>query len=325
MRRYRFGRIAALVAAVYVAAVVVSGVLALATGDPALLREIVTGGWDPDFMPYTWWVELLMVAGGVLQGWAYWQVLRGRPAGAAAVNDRPVRLLRVALYLSVACTLLYRLPIPYQWWFGLPSDLLQVAVVGLFFVVLAGRLPRWLRVLGLVAGLANAAMGMAATFAYGLGQWSACTFVSPYQLGNAVYLLWLVPVLAGQARDARWTRGTVRMGMASAALSLLSSGGAFDRLVRRLGRRLRPGDAHGPGHPGRLRDGVAGPLRPRPGRPAARTVSGASGPGRAGAAVAPRRRGRGAPADPRGRQPRRTACPCGSAPGARSTTSSTGT
>ncbi|MEU7858642.1 hypothetical protein [Nonomuraea sp. NPDC049141] len=226
MRRYRFGRIAALFAAIYVVAVVLSGVLALATGDPALLREIVTGGWDTDFMPYTWWVELLMVAGGILQGWAYWQVLRGRPIGAAAVNERPVRLLRAAMYLSVACTLLYRLPIPYQWWFGLPSDLLQVAIVGLFFVVLAGSLPRWLRLLGLVAGLANAAMGLAATFAYGLGQYDIVPFVSPYRLGNVVYLLWLVPVLAGQARDTRWTRGTVRMGGAAAALSLLSSGGS---------------------------------------------------------------------------------------------------
>ncbi|WP_329426008.1 hypothetical protein OG339_37760 [Streptosporangium sp. NBC_01495] len=225
MRRYRFGRIATLFAAVYVAVVIVSGVRALATGDPTLLRTIVTGGWDSDFVPYTWWVELLLVAGGVLQGWAYWQMLRGRPAGAAAVNERPVRLLRVALYLSVACPLLYRLPIPYQWWFGLLLGLVQVAVVVLFFVVLAGTLPRWLRLLGLVAGLANAAMSMASTVAYGLGQYSILQFVSPYQLGNAVYLLWLVPVLAGQARDARWSRGTVRMGWASAALSLLSSGG----------------------------------------------------------------------------------------------------
>ncbi|MEV0590517.1 hypothetical protein [Nonomuraea cavernae] len=225
MRRYRFGRIAALAAALYVSVVVGSGVLALATGDPALLREIVTGGWGADFVPYTWWVELLMVAGGILQGWAYWQVLRGRPAGAAAVNDRPVRLLRVALYLGVACTLLYRLPIPYLWWVGLPSPLLDLAVVWLFFVVLAGALPRWLRVLGLVAGLVNAATGMAATVMYGIGQFSLVQYIAPYQLGNVVYLLWLVPVLAGQARDARWARGTVRMGMASAALSLLSSGG----------------------------------------------------------------------------------------------------
>ncbi|GAA3138542.1 DMT family transporter [Nonomuraea roseoviolacea] len=225
VRRYRFGTIAALFAAIYVAAVLASGVHALATGDPALLREIVISGWDADFVPYTWWVELLMVAGGVLQGWAYWQVLRGRPAGTAAVNDRPVRLLRAVLYLSVSCTLLYRLPIPYPWWSGVPFDLLTFAVAGLFFVVLAGALPRWLRLLGLVAGLADAAMGVTSTVAYGLGQYSVVQFVSPYQLGNAVHLLWLVPVLVGQTRDARWRRGTVRMGGASAALSLLSPGG----------------------------------------------------------------------------------------------------
>ncbi|GGO71561.1 hypothetical protein [Nonomuraea cavernae] len=226
MRRYRFGRIAALVAAVYVGAVVVSGVLALATGDPAPLRAIVAGGWDADFVPYTWWVELLMVAGGILQGWAYWQVLRGRPAGAATVNDRPVRLLRAALYLSVACTLPYRLPSPYTWWSGLPAELLDIAVVCLFFVVLAGASPRWLRVLALVAGLTGAAMETAATVFYGLGQWSVAQSVAPYQLGNVVYLLWLVPILAGQARDGRWTPGTVRMGIAAAGLSLLSSGGS---------------------------------------------------------------------------------------------------
>ncbi|MFI7442861.1 hypothetical protein [Nonomuraea indica] len=225
MRRHRFGTVAALCAASYVAAVIGSGAHALATGDPTLLREIVTGWWDPNLMPYTWWVELLMVAGGVLQGWAYWQVLRGRPAGTAAVNDRPVRLLRAALYLSVACTLLYRLPISYPWWSDLPADLLDFAVVGLFFVVLAGALPRWLRLLGGVAGLASAVMGVTSTVAYGLDQHSVVQAISPYRLGNTVHLLWLVPVLVGQARDARWGRGTVRMGGAAAALSLLSSGG----------------------------------------------------------------------------------------------------
>ncbi|MEV4171252.1 hypothetical protein [Nonomuraea sp. NPDC049709] len=225
MRRYRFGTIAAFVAAVYVAAVVVAGVLAPATGDPTLLRAIVPGAWSAEFVPYTWWVELLMVAGGILQGWGFWQVLRGRPVGAAAVNDRPVRLLRVALYLSVACTLLYQLPIPYEWWFDLPLELLALVVVWLFFVVLAGALPRWLRVLALVAGLVDTVTGMATIVLYGLEQWSVVPYVSPYQLGNVVHLLWLVPVLAGQARDGRWTRGTVRMGMVSAAPALLSSSG----------------------------------------------------------------------------------------------------
>ncbi|MEV1005334.1 hypothetical protein [Nonomuraea sp. NPDC050202] len=225
MRRYRFGPIAAVVAALYVAAVAACGVIAWTTGDPSLLRVFVGAGWDTEFVPYTWWVELLLVAAGALQGWAYWQVLRGRTAGPAAVNDRPVRLLRVALYLAIACTLVYRLPIPYVWWSGLPGDLLGLAVIWLFFVVLAGVLPRWLRVLGLVAGVVNASVGIATTVLYGLGQYEIGGYLTPYQLGNAVYLLWLVPVLAGQARDPRWSRGTVRMGLAWAVLSLLSSGG----------------------------------------------------------------------------------------------------
>ncbi|MFI6989427.1 hypothetical protein [Nonomuraea wenchangensis] len=225
MRRYRFGRIAAFFAVGYVTAVVVAGVLALVTGDPALLRAIVATGWDADTMTSAWWVEVLLVAGGVVQGWAYWQVLRGRPAGTPAANDRPVRLLRAALYLGVVSMLLPRLPIPYLWWSYLPADLLQVAVVCLFFVALAGVLPRPLRLVGLVAGLADTVMDVAATFIIQFGTFDLLKVVSSSWLGDLVHLLWLVPVLAGQARDARWTRGTVRVGAATAALSLLSSGG----------------------------------------------------------------------------------------------------
>ncbi|MEU6726941.1 hypothetical protein ABZ917_24840 [Nonomuraea wenchangensis] len=225
MRRYRFGRIAAFFAIGYVTAVVVAGVLALVSGDPTVLRAIVAPGWDADFMASTWWIELLLVAGGIVQGWAYWQVLRGRPAGTPAANDRPVRLLRAALYLGVVWMLLPRLPLPYLWWSDLPAGLLQAAVAWLFFVALAGVVPRPLRLVGLVAGLADAAMDLAVTFIVQFGGWDLLKVVSPSRLGNLVHLLWLVPVLAGQSRDARWTRGTVQVGAAAAGLSLLSSGG----------------------------------------------------------------------------------------------------
>ncbi|MGW5159517.1 hypothetical protein ACWEPN_28920 [Nonomuraea wenchangensis] len=225
MRRYRFGRIAAFFAVAYVTAVVVAGVLALVTGDPAVLRTIVARGWDADFVTSAWWVELLLVAGGIVQGWAYWQVLRGRPAGTPAANDRPVRLLRTALYLGVAWMLLHRLPLPYQWWYQLPADLLQVAIVWLFFVALAGALPRPLRLAGLVAGLAAAAMRLADTLILEFGDRDLLKVVSPSWLGDVVPVLWLVLVLAGQARDARWSRGTVRVGAAAAAVSLMSFGG----------------------------------------------------------------------------------------------------
>ncbi|MEV0232116.1 hypothetical protein [Nonomuraea sp. NPDC050786] len=220
MRRYRFGRIAALLATGYVLVAVAFGVIALVTGDPRLLRQLVVGDWDPFLMPFTWWLEIVLVAGGILQGWAYWQVLRGRSTGEPPAGGRRAGLLRAALYLGVASTLLFQLPIPYQWWLGLPGGLLHIAVVWLFFLVLAGVLPRWLRIVALVAGLVDAAVSVADTVAVALGQYD---FLAPLQrppLLDAIYLVWLVPVLAGQSRDPRWSRGTVVAGAVSAAVSL---------------------------------------------------------------------------------------------------------
>jgi hypothetical protein len=103
-------------------------------------------------------------------------------------------------------------------------------------VVLAGALPRWLRVLGLVAGLVDAAMGTATTVLYGLGPWSAVQYVAPYRLGNVVYLLGLVPVLAGQARDARWSRGTRPSSTASPPRAADSRGSEASAHTARLHR-----------------------------------------------------------------------------------------
>ncbi len=223
MRRYRFGRIAAILAVGYVAVVVVVGGIALVTGDPALLRGLVADAFQ-ELIPFTWWVELLLVAGGFLQGWAYWQVLRGRLKGEPSGGGRRVGLLRAALYLSVASALLFRLPIPYQWWLSLPGYLFQFAIVGLFFVVLARVLPRWLRLLGLVAGLLNTLLGALSTVAYDMSPSPLPEFLSRLPAGNVLHLMWLVPVLVGQARDPRWSRATVRIGVIAAVLSFLSPG-----------------------------------------------------------------------------------------------------
>ncbi|MEV4115435.1 hypothetical protein [Nonomuraea sp. NPDC049695] len=223
MRRYRFGLIAAPLAFVHLVVAVAAGVLALVSGDPALLRELVARGWDTMLVPHVGWVELVLVVGGVVQSWALWQVLRGRRLGGPAGRRRAIGLLRAALYLSVASDLLYRLPLPYQWWFGLPEELLRFAIVLLFFVVVAGALPRWLRLVGLVAGLADAVIAVLGTVAYPLGPDSWLRVFWAHPLGNVLHLLWFVPVLAGQARDTRWSVATVRFGVVAAPLSLLSS------------------------------------------------------------------------------------------------------
>ncbi|MGW0194103.1 hypothetical protein [Nonomuraea sp. NPDC003201] len=70
MRRYRFGRIAAPLALAYAALVVALGVVALVTRDPALLRRLVVGEWDPRGVTFVWWAELLVVAGAAARtGW----------------------------------------------------------------------------------------------------------------------------------------------------------------------------------------------------------------------------------------------------------------
>ncbi|MEV4109083.1 hypothetical protein [Nonomuraea sp. NPDC049695] len=239
MRRYRFGRIAALLASGYALVAVAFGVIALVTGDPALLRQLVVGYWEPDLMPFTWWLEIVLVAGGMLQGWAYWQVLRGRSVGEPPAGGRRVRLLRAALYLNVASALLFQLPIPYQWWLGVSGDLLHIAVVWLFFLVLAGVLPRWLRIVALVAGMGDAVITVADTVAVALGRYDFMAPLWRLPLVDAIHLVWLAPVLAGQVRDPRWSRATVVAGAVSAAVSLslprssmyASIGGGLDPLT----------------------------------------------------------------------------------------------
>lgn len=44
---------------------------------------------------------------------------------------------------------------------------------------------------------------------------------------SLIHLLWLVPVLAGQAMDARWSRGTVLIGVLAASAAFLSPGSGF--------------------------------------------------------------------------------------------------
>ncbi|MBB5779089.1 hypothetical protein [Nonomuraea jabiensis] len=222
MRRYRFGRIAAPLALAYAALVVALGVVALVTRDPALLRRLVAGEWDPREVPFMWWVELPVVAAGLLQGWAYWQALRGRAAGTLTSRGRRVALLRAALYAGVVLVLVARLPIPYAWWTGVLSGLLQLLVVWLYPLVLAPVLPRAWRLVALVGGTLSAVSLIATSVAYWFDLAALMRIGSFGGLDEFVGLLWLVPVLVGQARDPRWSRTTVWMGAVSGVMSFVS-------------------------------------------------------------------------------------------------------
>jgi len=101
------------------------------------------------------------------------------------------------------------LPIPYRWWLGLLGELVNVAVVCLFFVVLAGVLPLPLRIVGLVAGLGAAVLGVMTTVVVGLAQDSLLNVVLPLPT-HLVNLTWLVLVLVGPPWGPGWPRRRCR-------------------------------------------------------------------------------------------------------------------
>ncbi|MEV0199113.1 hypothetical protein [Nonomuraea sp. NPDC050691] len=219
MRRYRFGRIAALLAVLYVVVVIASGVVALVTGDSSLL--VVVGRRDPDSIAPVWWAKLVVVAAGLLRGWILWQVLRGRRAGQPGRRGGAVGWLRAALYASVGLSVLDWLPIPDRGWLDLLGALVEPAVVWLWFRVLAGVIPRGWRVLALVAGMVSVAMGIVDEVVSQLDPASPPSFLAVVAYRDPIRLVWLAVVLAAQARDPRWSRATVRMGVFAGAVGIL--------------------------------------------------------------------------------------------------------
>ncbi|MGW0801562.1 hypothetical protein [Nonomuraea sp. NPDC002799] len=217
MRRYRSGTIAALIAAGYVGVTLAAGVVTLVTGELgfvwwAVLREPPLQG-----LAVRWWILLSLVPVVVVQGWAYWQVLRGPLRGGPPHRDRRVTLLLWALYLSVAWCFLPYSVVPWTWWQSLLSLSVQVATAVLYFLVL--RCARWLRLAVLIGGTLNGLTAFAGSMVYGLG---ALTWLLPVlDWVNLTWLAWMIPILAAQARDPRWSRTTVWLGALSVATAIL--------------------------------------------------------------------------------------------------------
>ncbi|GAA5059132.1 hypothetical protein HNP84_008705 [Thermocatellispora tengchongensis] len=232
MRRYRFGRFAAVVAAGYALLVVVLGVLALVSGDDSGLLRVVTFGvaWfgEEETGASSWPVSLALVLVGAGQGWVLWQVLRGRAAGDPVRSGRAVRWLRAALYLNVVCGLADAVPLPLPDW---ADDLVPAAaglvLVVLFFLVLRGT-SRGLRITALVAGVVAEAGWIAANVAGELDLHLVAQILHFARLDGVLWLVWMVLTLIAQARDGRWSRGTVWIGAAATALSYVLRPFAFD-------------------------------------------------------------------------------------------------
>ncbi|WP_188188179.1 hypothetical protein [Nonomuraea sp. SYSU D8015] len=217
MPRYRFGRIAASVAAAYVIAAIALGVVALATGTIDFVWWPLVREEPLDGLTVSWWVLLLLGLVAAVRSWAWWQVLRGPVRGAPPVADRRVTLLRRVLYISVAYSVVVRVLPWWEWWLGIPGDLLSLVTVVLYFLVL--RVARWLRLAVLAGGLLSLANGIVLTVSFGLGFPDELEGV--LRLSDLTLLAWMVPILAAQAKDPRWSRTTVGIGALSLTLNLL--------------------------------------------------------------------------------------------------------
>ncbi|YCK37084.1 hypothetical protein ACNF49_24430 [Actinomadura sp. ATCC 39365] len=225
MRRYRFGLVAMPVAVAYVALVAGLGGFALVTGEVSLLWFAVVRGWGPG-PAASWWMVPMLVLVGAVQGWVYWQVLRGRRRDARPSPDRRIALLRAVLYADVALSLppfslLYSWEEPVATGALVTMLLVQGAMVWLFSVAVGGALPAWARVLMLVLGTADVLFGLGLTLSQALLFEPGMIFFSIALLGGVPGMAWLALLLTAQARDPRWSRATVAMGVLSLVTSFV--------------------------------------------------------------------------------------------------------
>ncbi|MEO3813335.1 hypothetical protein ABGB17_30425 [Sphaerisporangium sp. B11E5] len=242
MRRYRFGRIATLIALGYLTVVAGLGVYALTTAQGGLLWEIVTR--DPGMewflgpgektLTVPWGLTVVLILIGALQAWALWQVLRGRARGELTHRGRKVGLLRLALYLSVGYSLISiaGMPLIHAWsiyWVwsvtGIACGCVQLAIVWLFFLVLRDTVSQRLRLFSLVVGtiavVSNLGQEITDIFDLHSAGWI-------FDLAGGygyVWVAWSVSILIAQAEDPRWSAATVRTGVVAQTMSVLQPTG----------------------------------------------------------------------------------------------------
>ncbi|MEU9832057.1 hypothetical protein AB0D67_11015 [Streptosporangium sp. NPDC048047] len=243
-RRYRFGRLAALVAGGHAALVVTFGAAAVVNGDARGLRRLMIGWERPDPPPNLGWYVLPLVLAGLAQSWALWRILRGRVIGLPALSEPsgsagspepsgavafpgPIRALRAVLYLALAFSLLFLVwPRP-PWWVSGLDQAGQLALVILFHRTLTGAF-RGLRCTALAAGTLAAISVIGSTVSEEIGLEAAESVFSIAVLDGLPWLLWMSLVLVAQSQDGRWRRGTVWAGISYLVLVFIVSPLMFD-------------------------------------------------------------------------------------------------
>ncbi|UBU09431.1 hypothetical protein [Nonomuraea gerenzanensis] len=214
-RHHRLGVPALIITALYAAALLTTGTLALTTGDVAPLWRLTVFAQVEEAVEATPQNVATMLLIGLPWACALWLCLRGPRTGRPPELTPQDRRLRVALYAAAAAWLLYPITPGWPWWAAMLDSLLMLAVVVLFNPVLGDGLE--------YAGLAR----IAGILAYGGAAVTAVTDELGVDLGPFVLLclvgqlVWMVLVLRAQRWDDRWPFVTYLYGITSLVLPML--------------------------------------------------------------------------------------------------------
>ncbi|MFI9847573.1 hypothetical protein ACIHFD_61900 [Nonomuraea sp. NPDC051941] len=194
----------------------VAAVIALTSGGVSMLWRLTLFTPVDESTPATWPNVLVMLVAGLPCAWALWQCLRGPLAGPPPEQDRAVRRLRIALYVSTANGLIS--PIMSDWFGGGDT---------------------WHRVDGAARGAVSVRAGLKPA-----ARGSCSGHGLPVVRGGVAYLvlklvglrmpdwlalicagaglLWTILILRAQREDGRWTRSTVRYGTVGLVVPFVS-------------------------------------------------------------------------------------------------------
>jgi hypothetical protein len=203
--RYRFGRVAAVVVALYLAVVAVAAVLAV-SGDLSALSVAATAMTWTMFAEGGDWLGPLFAGICGFNAWVLWQMLRGPALPRAEGLPRNVVWLRRLLYAGVVGDLvLWELVEELSDTVAYVASLVAwTATVILLVRVVSGVSARF-RAIALALGLIGVLTSPSLFFLDGPGL-QAISLLGLASFG------WTVMILVGQRRDGRWSDATINIG-----------------------------------------------------------------------------------------------------------------
>ncbi|MET7327973.1 hypothetical protein [Nonomuraea sp. NPDC005650] len=215
LRRHRLGVPALIVTGVYLSALAVAVVVALAAGDLGALWWMTLFEAPDASIQATWPNVLLLTLAGLVVAWVLWESLRGPLTGPPAEQDPNIRRLRVALYVAAASSLVSPFLAVWSPW-GTVVTLIPMFGVAFLLSPVVGRTRRH----GLILQICGI-LGFGGT-AVGLG-----LMLSGYEAGALMWfiasasLIWTVLILRAQWDDGRWRRATVKYGILALVLPVV--------------------------------------------------------------------------------------------------------